>query len=149
MPDKEPLGDDSVSHTMCPECFDYFKKQWDGMPLEKYLDDFQNPIVIMDSNCRIIAANEMAEKLTGKSRREVVGLLGGEAMECAHALLPEGCGKTVHCETCTFRRAINEVVKSGKSKSRIPVKFTQMDRDVNIRISVVLIGELIRIMIED
>ena len=110
MPDKAPINDDSTSHTICPDCFNYFKQQWTGMPLEEYLDNFDLPVIIVDSDARVVAANEEASALTGKPRQEVFGLLGGSALECSYSRLPEGCGKTVHCETCTLRKVINSVV---------------------------------------
>jgi len=149
MEQKEPLDDDRISHAMCLECYDYFKEQIEGLPLEKYLDKFETPILIMDADCRIVAANKMAENLTGRSLREVVGLLGGEALECAYARLPGGCGKTVHCETCTIRMIVKDIIESGKAKFRVPVKINGMNGEFDVKISVLKIGKLIRMMIEN
>ena len=68
MPDKEPFENESISHTICPECYAYFKKQWGGQTLDQYLDNFDVPVMIMNRDCRILAANEGAVKLTGRSR---------------------------------------------------------------------------------
>jgi len=134
--EKEPLEDHRFSHGMCPECTDYFLAQIDGLPLEEYLENFEFPVVIVNSDSRIVATNKAAEKLTGKSGDKVMGLLGGEAMECVYARLPEGCGQTVHCETCTIRRAVMGAMESGKSKDHVPVKLKQEDQEISMIISV-------------
>lgn len=149
MPEKEPFSENNISHTICDECYTYFKEQWSGLSLEKYLDKFNTPILIVDKNSRIVAANAMAEKFTGKVQREVIGLLGGDALECVYARLPEGCGKTVHCETCTIRRSVTEVVKNGKPQMHLPVEITQEDKSLNLFISTEKIGDLICITIEN
>ena len=104
--------------------------------------------MIVDADCRIVAANKLAADITGKPRHEVTGLLAGEAMECCYSRLPEGCGKTVHCETCTIRNTVNDAFESEMPQSRVPVKVKQEDREIYLKFSVVKIGELIRIMIE-
>jgi len=147
--EKEPFDDDSVSHIICSECFDYFEEQIMGLSLERYLDKFKAPIIIVDADSRILASNKMAEKMTGKSRREVFGLLGGEAMECAYARLAEGCGKTVHCETCTIRRTIMKAMDSGEPQLHAHVTLKQADREIKMTISTDKIGELVRIVIEN
>jgi len=148
MAEKEPLSDKSVSHSICSECFDYYKEQWDGMSWDKYLDNFAVPVVILNSDCRVVATNEMAAKITGKSSRQTVGLLGGEALECVYSRLPGGCGKTVHCTTCTLRKIIEDTIESGKPIHRKLIKFIQLDKELEMVVSVEKIGELVSILIE-
>jgi hypothetical protein len=50
-----------------------------------------------------------------KKPEEVEGQLGGDAFECRYAKCPEGCGKTVHCKTCTIRRTVTDTLRSGRS----------------------------------
>ena len=145
---KEPFSDETVSHTICPDCFHYFEEQVDGLPLDRYLDKFDAPILIVDSQARVVAANKMAEDVTGKTGRESFGLLGGEVMECAYARLPEGCGKTVHCEACTIRNTVMAAMESGEPQMHVPVKLKQADREVEMTISTDKIDGLVRIVIE-
>jgi hypothetical protein len=46
MGEKEPFNNDSVSHSMCPECYDYYKEQIKGLSLDKFLDKFETPVFI-------------------------------------------------------------------------------------------------------
>lgn len=149
LPDKAPLDDEGTSHTICPECYDYFVEQLEGLPLDKYLDRFDAPVMIVDDDCRIVAANAKAADITGKPEREIVGKYGGNALECVYSRLPGGCGKTVHCETCAIRRAVQQALETGKPQMRIPVHIQREDGEVSLKFSVVKIGALIRIMIEE
>ena len=104
--EKEPFNDNTTSHGMCKECFNYFMEQIKGLSLDKYLDKFETPVLIVNKDCRVVASNEIARNVTGKSQNEVFGLLNGEAMECVYARLPEGCGNVIHCETCAIRNTL-------------------------------------------
>ena len=149
MGEKEPLDNDMLTHTICSECDTYFREQVEGLPIDRYLDKFEAPIIIVNADGRILASNKMAEDITGKSRQEVSGLLGGEALECVYARLPEGCGKTVHCETCTIRRTVITAMESGEPQLHKPVTLKQLGVEVNMVISTNKIGGLVRIVIED
>ena len=148
MPDKEPYNNDSVTHTICLECFGYFQKQLGGQPLEQYLDNFEAPIMIMDAEARIGAANEKVAELTGKPRREVPGLLGGEAFECCYSRLPGGCGKTIHCETCTVRKIVNDAITNKIPQLKISVKIQREKEVVSLKVSAEKIGQLVQLTIE-
>jgi transcriptional regulator with PAS, ATPase and Fis domain len=149
MGEKEPFNNDSISHSMCPECYDYYQEQIKGLSLDKFLDKFEAPVLIVDADGRIVAANEMVGAMTDRSYHEVFGLLGGEVMECAYARLPEGCGQTVHCVACTIRNAVMAAMQSGEPQKHIPVKLQQADREIKMVISTEKIGSLVRIVIEN
>lgn len=146
---KEPFQDQRMSHTMCPECLGYFMKQIKGLPIEKYLENFLFPVLIVNADGRIIASNLAAEKMTGKTSDEISGFLGGEVMECQYARLPEGCGNTVHCESCTIRRAIMSVMENGQSQDHKNVKLKQDDKEIKMIISVKKIDDVVQMIVEE
>jgi PAS domain-containing protein len=146
--EKEPINDDSVSHGMCQECYDYYKEQVNGLPLDKFLDRFEIPLLVVDKNVRIVAANKMFEKMTGRSHRDIFGLLGGEVMECAYARLPEGCGETVHCLACSIRNTVMAAMESGEPQMQVPVKLRRESKEIGMVISAEKIGSFVRIIIE-
>ena len=114
MGEKEPLEDGQVSHGMCPECVYHFSRQWNGLSLAEYLDSFDFPVMVSDGDSRIFAANQPMASMLGKEKRDITGLLGGEAFECAYARLKEGCGLTEHCQTCTVRNTITSTYETGE-----------------------------------
>jgi hypothetical protein len=133
--DKQPLDSDAVSHSICTECERHFSKQWAGLKLGEYLDDFDLPAMALNEEGRVVAANQRMAEILGKKDRIRCGLLGGEAMECQFARLPEGCGRTVHCQTCTIRRTVMAVIDTGQPQLRVPAYLDQSDRRIRLVIS--------------
>ena len=149
--EKEPLDDDNVSHGMCEDCYEYYQEQIKGLSLDEFLNKFEAPVLIVDEEGRIVAANEMAETITGrgKSSRDLIGLLGGEVMECVYARLPEGCGRTEHCVACSIRNTVMASMESGEPQVRVPVKLQRKERETRMTISTTKIFSLVRIVIEN
>ena len=133
--DKEPVDLDSVTHGMCDACADHFGKQWDGLHLGEYLDQFDYPVLALNGDRRVVAANQPMADMLGKSDRQLFGLLGGEAMECMYSRLPEGCGSTVHCETCTIRKTVMEVLETDEPREWVPAYVDRGDRRLWLTIS--------------
>lgn len=145
----EPFNDYTVSHGMCKECYNYYKDQIKGLSLDKFLDRFDAPLLIVDKDGRIVAANKMIENIISGSHRDVFGLLGGEVMECVYARLPEGCGETVHCLACSIRNAVMAAMESGEPQMHVPVTLSQENKEIEMVISTEKIGSFVRIIIED
>lgn len=145
---KPPLNDGSVTHGMCPACAEYFGAQWSGMSYAAYLARFDFPVVLVDGDVRLVAVNGPACALLGKGPREVIGLLGGEALECARARLPGGCGRTEHCPTCTIRNTVTRTHETGQPVERVPARLRRPGQDVDLLISTALEGNLVRVTIE-
>lgn len=149
MGEKEPYDDERVSHGMCKECFHYYQKQYSGLSLDEFLGLFEVPILMVNEDGRIVAANKQAQTMTGKSQEEVFGLLGGEVMECVYARLPEGCGETVHCAACSIRITVMATMESGEPQMHVPVKLRQAENEIPMTISTEKIGSFVRITIEN
>jgi PAS domain-containing protein len=145
---KPPLRDGSLSHGMCRECGEHFGRQWSGLSHDQYLDRFDFPILLVEGEGRIVAANRAAGTLLGHRPSEMVGLLGGEAMECSRARLPGGCGRTVHCPTCAIRNAVTETHRSGVPLARVPARLVRSDRDVDLLLTTTLEDDLVRVVVE-
>ncbi|HEX9052870.1 MAG TPA: hypothetical protein VF841_20245 [Anaeromyxobacter sp.] len=138
-----------VSHGMCASCADHYERLWQGMPLSEYLETIDHPVIMMNGDGAVVAVNEKLAARFGREKGEMRGLLEGEAMACVHSLLPEGCGKTVHCRECTVRRAVESVAKTGKPLERIPAYLDTKDGRVNLRISVRTKDGLFRVVVEE
>jgi hypothetical protein len=146
--EKEPLNDDRTSHGMCYDCFDHFERQAKGLKLDEYLDDFEAPILIVNKECRIAALNKKAAARLEKPRNEIIGLLGGEAIECNFARLPEGCGKTVCCETCTLRQTIMDTITTGKTRKNVRKTIRKSDREIDMIFSSYYVDGMVKIVID-
>ncbi len=142
-------GSTDVSHGMCQSCSDHYEKLWKGMPLSEYLDTIPQPVIVVNGDGCVLAANQKLAEVFGKDKDYFRGLLGGEAMACVYSRLPEGCGKTVHCRECTIRRAVEKVKKTGHPLTKVPAYLQTKDGRVNLRISVKAKDGLVRVVVEE
>ena len=77
-----------------------------------------------------------------------LGLLGGVALECAYARLPEGCGKTVHCVTCTIRNTVTSTIQSKVLHTDVPAKLRHEDNEIAMYLSTEIIGSCVCVKIK-
>jgi PAS domain-containing protein len=145
---KPPLDDADVTHGMCQACAVHFTAQWNGMSYGQYLEQFDFPVILVEGDVRVVATNRQACELLGRAPSDLIGLLGGEALECCHARLPGGCGRTVHCATCAIRNTVTRTHRTGEAMSRVPAALRRDDQIVSLLISTVAEGMLIRVTIE-
>lgn len=145
---KPPLGDGGVTHAMCRDCDAYFAAQWSGMSFQQYVGRFDFPVVLVEAEGRVVAMNQPACDFLGRAPHDVVGLLGGEAMECAYARLPGGCGKTAHCAACAIRNSVTRTHQTGQPLRRVPATLRRRDQVHALLVSTVLEGRVVRVTIE-
>ncbi len=75
--------------------------------VDRLLDSFPEPTMVLNSKRQIVLANEQTQGLLGKSRDRMLGLRVGEAIQCPRAGdEPAGCGTTPGCRYCGAVRAI-------------------------------------------
>jgi len=148
MGETEPLEDQRVSHGLCPECAARYQRKCHSQTFGEYLDNFDFPILIVDGNVRINAANYLMARMLGKSERELFGLLGGEALECRHARLEGGCGNTVHCRTCTVRNLVEQTYQTGESSFQVPAFVDREEGRLGFLISSVKLERSVQVVVE-
>ncbi len=132
----EAPGGAGLTHGMCAECDAHFARLWAGMRLGEYLELLPRPVLVVDADGRVLAANAQLGEALGCDPGKLRGLLGGEAMACARSRLPGGCGKTEHCRECTIRRMVQEIAASGQPVAQ-RAAWLQTDRG---RVDLVLSG---------
>ncbi len=145
--EKEPLSDISTKYGICDDCHNVYAEKVKGITLDNLIDEFETPVLVVDEDCRIIASNKMASHIAGlgPSKRDYIGLLGGEAMKCVYADLPEGCGNTYHCVGCAIRTAVKASMESGVPQKDVPVTLKRKDGEVKLKITTEKIFSLVRI----
>jgi PAS domain-containing protein len=109
-----------VSHGVCTDCAAFLRANMPGRTLRSFLDSLPVPVLVLEADARVSISNMAARRLLGRtSAEEVEGRLGGDALECAYARLPGGCGQTVHCKACTIRGSVMHTYATGESLDRV------------------------------
>lgn len=145
--DAAPFDVDETTPDLCDACDVQFDEKFRRMSLGEYLDDIREPILVVDSDGRILAANEAMAVCLGRVERRTRGLLGGEVLECAYARLPGGCGGTEHCQTCAIRRAVTRTLETGERQVRVSVHLQKCDGVVPMEVSTRRVGPAVFVTI--
>lgn len=106
--------DNVITSGICNECAEHFVANKPGRKIKEFLDSIELPIFVVNSKFQVQTANKSALNMLKKDIEQVGGYFGGDAMECAYARLPGGCGKTEHCNACTIRKTVAESHATGK-----------------------------------
>jgi hypothetical protein len=98
---------DLVTHGICDECERVVVASKSGL-LTDFLDGYSEPILCVDQDCRVMAANQAACSALGHDRTSIGDLLFGQVVLCPWALRDGGCGSHEHCLACTVRRLVGD-----------------------------------------
>ncbi len=108
-----------ISHGLCRACLEKSMSKY-GRGLDEFLENFSEPVLVVDQNGRAITANRAGRQVTGKELDQIEGYLGGEIFGCLHAQEDGGCGETIHCLSCVIRNTVVETYRTGTSHHRVP-----------------------------
>lgn len=122
-------SENMITHSICSDCSDNLDFQL-GVSLKTYLDSLKIPVVALDSNGFLIGVNRAAAEIyRDKAVIEPVDWKE-KVFECAHARLPQGCNKNVHCSGCAIRIVTTESFSSGKSIQNVPAHLNHCSSDM-------------------
>ncbi len=141
-----------ITHGICEECANnIFTKI--GLKSESFLDDLAAPVLVVDETGRTLSANRLARVLLKKDLQDTELYNIGDMFECAHAALPEGCGKTIHCGTCTIRSSVMDTFESGESKLEVKAYLHRGESDnsekIDLSISTEKINGVVMLRIDE
>lgn len=100
-------------------------------------------LLILDGERRIRKLpNGLAAKFARSSVAEMLGIRGGEALRCIHALDdPEGCGFGPFCQGCVIRDTVLDTFATGKThlgrEARLPFEVNGKAEEVCFLLSTV------------
>lgn len=155
---KKELEDDNrsddaeVTHGICEHCRVSLLSSYAPRDIHKFLSFFSLPVMMLDSDCRVVSANQSALELTGKTLDEISNVLAGNVMSCKHAHLEGGCGQTVHCVACTIRDSVIKTYQTEKPLHQIPAKLSSENSrektEIDFLISTEKLGEVVLLRID-
>ncbi len=147
----DTAGDDLVTHGICPVCADQFFPD-EAVPLQRLLDRLDVPVLVVDSEVTVALLNARAQAILGISSEQAAHRRPGEVFDCAHAHLPEGCGRTIHCAGCALRRAIATTFETGDPQVQVPATLKKGDLDdpsaVALRITTIKQGDVVMVKLD-
>jgi hypothetical protein len=85
------------------------------------IDGINHPVLLLDGNVRVLAANAKASKLLSRKQSEINGSLLGDVIGCARAQKPDVCGKMFNCTSCAIRQAVTYTLVTDEECWNIPV----------------------------
>jgi hypothetical protein len=115
--DDKPEDGTPITHGICPLCAEQALAS--RIAINDFLKTIDAPVLAVDGDVRVIAANTPALLAVKKERAEVEDRLGGEVIVCFHSSQPGGCGGTVHCTGCQIRRSVKHTNETGESLARV------------------------------
>jgi len=143
-------GDHSITYGLCSDCSKRITST--GVLLKEYIDLFNAPILVLNGEGLMCSANDMALKTLGTDLPTITGQPPGMAWECVHAREPEGCGNTVHCQSCAIRIALNDTMETGKSHLKVPaypdVMLKEKVKKVEFLISTEKVADVVLLRID-
>lgn len=142
-----PAGAETT-HGICPPCGNLIFSRF-GIRLRDLIDRLEVPVTLVNEAGMILAANKHTRTLAGKDLSIIEGHPPGEVFQCVYAVLPGGCGGTVHCSGCVIRKSVAETAATGKSISNVPATLNQQAREIRFLISTEKAGESVLLQIED
>ncbi|SHJ86210.1 PAS domain S-box-containing protein [Tangfeifania diversioriginum] len=81
-------------------------------------------MLVLDSERRIQQVNGFATQFVGRSVEEMLGLRGGDALRCMHALDdPQGCGFGEFCQNCVIRNTVLNTLETGETHLQVEAPF--------------------------
>ena len=151
---QQPVTPDSsggeVFAGLCPECA---RRSQEDRPvaLSDLVNEFPVPVLAVDDDVAVLAANDAARTAFNLTPVEMTGRRVGDIVECVHAREPGGCGRTIHCTGCAFRRTVEATAADGISRHDVPalqsIHTSQGVRLKSFRISTQVVGKFVLVTI--
>lgn len=141
-----------ITHGICDECASLLL--WPHRPaILDFLDTLDAPVVVVNSSAQVCGANKPARDILQKELHEIDSLPGGNVFECVFAQLPEGCGKTLHCDGCTIRKTVMDTLQTGQSHLNVPAGLfrgtTENRHEIQLLISTEKANDVVMLRIDN
>ena len=83
-----------------------------------------NILAIVNENGRIEKINNRGVAFAGRSREQLIDLLGGEVFNCINSFDGKGCGRNPECIYCPVRSSVEKTMKTGENINDEEVQMT-------------------------
>lgn len=150
--DRDETLSHPITHGICGDCLRRMLS-FKATSLRSFLDMFAKPVFLVEDDVRVVSGNSAALSLLNKTHEDFEGKLGGEVFDCKYADLPEGCGKTIHCKSCTIRMIVTDSLRTGKNHIEIPaypdLHHITGEYQIRFLISTERVGDVVLLKIDE
>ncbi|MCF8026327.1 MAG: PAS domain S-box protein [Desulfobacteraceae bacterium] len=81
-------------------------------------------MMVVDGDRRIQQINGFATQFAGRPAEDMLGLRGGQALRCLHAMDdPQGCGFGEFCSNCVIRNTVADTLENGTPHLQVEATF--------------------------
>ncbi|AKG53132.1 sensory box sensor histidine kinase-response regulator [Dehalogenimonas sp. WBC-2] len=82
--------------------------------LSVVFENTPNILMLVDIDGRVTDINRAGTQLVGKTKEELLGLLGGDVFGCLNSFRAPGCGKNKECNDCPIRSRVMLTLETQK-----------------------------------
>ena len=151
-PGEEMTRRGPVTHGICSLCA-LKMTQNVQRSARQILDFLEVPVLVVDGEGVVMDVNSSARKVLELDEEQKGKELLGDVIECKHSKSDQGCGRTIHCTTCTIRNILTDTLVTGKGYEKIPafqiVKTPQGEQKRKILLSTERVNDRILLRIDE
>ena len=112
-----------ISGQLCAQCRRTLTNK-KGKQLQSFIDIYENPLLIINTKRRIIAANLAAMQALSQDMSKIINSLAGDVISCENARLPGGCGRTQNCRACVINNSVSTTLSGPVEVTGAPAHQT-------------------------
>ncbi len=121
---QEHHTDPDLGPVLCPDCGDAFIAEYGGVSLSEYLDRFEEPLMVLNEEMRVVACNKKGREEVDTTGIRPLGLLSGDFMHCRNSSSGGGCGLTANCLKCAIRNTVTNTLRTGNPLKKVTAFFS-------------------------
>lgn len=152
MPAPHPRAEAVITRGMCEVCAHRLLRAL-GRPVQEFLDELGAPVVVLDTTMAIQAANKQAQHLLKKDLPQLEGRGPGEAIGCVNSTVAGGCGKSIHCQSCTIRQTVRDSFVTGTTHKDVvaypDIQVESQVKQLRMRISTEKRGDIVFLRVDE
>ena len=142
-----------VTHGICADCVRGLSARLGLKTFQEFIDGLDAPVLLVDDDVRVLAANKQAAAALGKELPSIVGRKNGDVIECWNSKLVGGCGQTLHCSACAIRNSVAKTNRTGlpcRDVTAVPdVQAGAAVKKLSMKITTEKVGACILLRIDD
>ncbi len=131
----------------------FIPKMLQKVDVASVIDSIPAAVIVLDHQTRIMLANRMACRITGRGKESFCGLSWGEAFRCVRQNgNPRGCGFGDSCGLCGVRRVVEETLADGQDRCMVEAELELTGlgkRNVRLTTTYLVPDRAVILLIED